>query len=252
MIPASRTLTRHLACLLAAAVLALPALAQSEPSALPCVASRSESSLYRTFYLTHATDQNSFIEIQTVLRNLLQEARINGIHSRNAIAVCGTPADLQLAQKIVADLDHERKTWRLTYTISSSGSSAPQRISMLVAAGERSELRQGNRVPLVTGNSGSSSAGQQVQYIDVGLGLTATLDGAGEGTAGALQLHTKIEQSTLSGDKSPLGSEDPVVRQTTFEGTATLTPARPQILGSIQPPGATEPEQISVTVEPAP
>lgn len=243
---ASRTSARLLA-FTALALLAASACAQ--PSDLSCVGPRSAPATYRTFYLTHATDQNSFTEIQTVLRNLLQEARINGIHSQNAIAVCGTDADLQLAQKVISDLDHARKTWRLTYTVTRAGSAEPaQRIVLIVASVDRAELKQGSRLPLVTGVSDSSQTGQQVQYIDVGLNLTANLDG----TPDSLQLHTKIEQSSLSDEKSGVGAQDPVIRQTTLDGTATLLPGKPQVLGSLDMPDGSGREEISVTADPAP
>ncbi|MGB6131872.1 MAG: hypothetical protein WBG54_08830 [Acidobacteriaceae bacterium] len=233
----------------ALAFLAGSACAQTQPAGPSCSAGRNADATYRTFYLTHATDEHSFIEIQTVLRNLLQEARIVGVHDQSAITVCGTDADLQLARKVISDLDHARKSWRLTYTVTRAGSSQPaQRIVLVVASGEHAELKQGSRLPLVTGTTNSSQASdQEVQYIDIGLNLTAILDG----TPDSLQLHTKIEQSALSDEKSGIGAQDPVIHQTVLDGTVTLLPGKPQVLGTLEMPDGSGRQEISVTAEPA-
>ena len=58
-----------------------------------------------TFYLHNVAQQNDFTEIQTVLRNLFQNARINGVSSENAIVMRGTPDEILLARHLIADLD---------------------------------------------------------------------------------------------------------------------------------------------------
>ncbi len=58
-----------------------------------------------TFYLHNVSQQNDFTDVQTVLRNLFQNARINGVASQNAIVMRGTPDELVLARKLVGDLD---------------------------------------------------------------------------------------------------------------------------------------------------
>jgi general secretion pathway protein D len=58
-----------------------------------------------TFYLHNVAQQNDFTEIQTVLRNLFQNARINGVSSENAIVMRGTPDEILLARHLVANLD---------------------------------------------------------------------------------------------------------------------------------------------------
>ncbi|MFP5228854.1 MAG: secretin N-terminal domain-containing protein [Acidobacteriota bacterium] len=62
----------------------------------------------QVFYLRNVSQQNDFTEIQTVLRNLFQTARINGVASQNAIVMRGTPAELQLAKMLIAGLDEPR------------------------------------------------------------------------------------------------------------------------------------------------
>lgn len=60
------------------------------------------------FYLKNVSEQNDFTEIQTVLRNLFQTARINGVASDNAIVMRATPAELQLAKMLIAGLDEPK------------------------------------------------------------------------------------------------------------------------------------------------
>jgi type II secretory pathway component GspD/PulD (secretin) len=238
--------------LLTLALFTAAAHAQNEAAAGPACPDAKIPSTYQTFYLAHTHDQNQFTEIQSDLRNMLQNARINGIQAQYAISVCGTTAELQLAQKIVTDLDRPHKTWRVTYTFTQTDNgqrAGSQHISLIVASGERSDLKQGNRVPIVTGiTSETSQTNSQVQYLDVGLNITANVDG----TADSLQLHTKIEQSSIADEKSGIGTQDPIVHQTVLEGTSKLTPGKPVVLGSLDIPGTTRHEEVEVTVEPIP
>lgn len=61
-----------------------------------------------TFYLHNVAQQNDFTEVQTVLRNLFANARINGVASESAIVMRGTPDELLLAHRLINDLDKAR------------------------------------------------------------------------------------------------------------------------------------------------
>src|SRR5579872_2579790 len=61
-----------------------------------------------TFYLHNVAQQNDFTEVQQVLRNLFQTARINGVAGQNAIVMRGTPDEIMLAHKLIGDLDKAR------------------------------------------------------------------------------------------------------------------------------------------------
>lgn len=61
-----------------------------------------------TFYLHNVAQQNDFTEVQQVLRNLFQTARINGVSGQNAIVMRGTPDEILLARRLVANLDKAR------------------------------------------------------------------------------------------------------------------------------------------------
>lgn len=62
----------------------------------------------QVFYLKNVSQTNDFTEVQTVLRNLFQTARVNGVASDNAIIVRGTPDELQLARMLIAGLDEPK------------------------------------------------------------------------------------------------------------------------------------------------
>ncbi len=203
----------------------------------------------KTFFLEYAKQQNDLNDIQTDLRNMLTRARIYGVPSQSAISVSGSAEDVQTAQQIISELDRPKKVYRLTYTITlfdDGKRTGSQRFSLIVPADGRSDLKQGVKVPVVTGSTdaGSSTSNTQVQYLDVGLKIEAILSGT--------SLHTKVEQSSLAEEKSGMGAQDPIVRQTVLEGVSTLTQGKPVVLGSLDLPGSTRREEIEVTAEVVP
>ena len=205
---------------------------------------------YQTLYLSSLSEQRDANDIQTDLRNMLPKAKLYYVASQNAISMRGTPEDIQLAQKILSDIDRTKKTYRLTYTIRETDGGkqiGTQQFALVVASGGRTIFKQGNKVPIVTGafNEGTSSANSQVQYLDVGLNIDATLDAYSDG----LRLHTKVEQSSVADEKSGIGAQDPVVRQTTLEGVSTLVQGKPVVLGSLDMPGSTRRQEIEVVSE---
>jgi len=234
------------AALALAVMLPPPAARAQATDSKPCETKPSPES-YQTIYLTNITQQNDANEVVNGLRNMLSKARIYLASSQNAISIHGTQEDIALAQKIVADLDRARKVYRLTYTIAETDGGkriGAQRYSLLAVAGDRTTLKQGSRVPIVTGTTESETPGTQVQYQDVGLHIEATVDGRGDG----LRLRTKVEQSSLSDEKPGVG-QDPVLHQTVLDGEATLVPGKPLLLGSLDIPGNAHKQEIEVLAE---
>jgi hypothetical protein len=84
-----------------------------------------------------------------------------------------------------------------------------------------------------------------VQYLDVGLSIEATPSGEADG----VKLRSKVEQSSLADEKSSVGQQDPVVRQTLLDGTSTLALGKPLVLGSLDIPGSTRHQEIEVIAE---
>ncbi len=199
----------------------------------------------RTFFLKNVSNQNDINDIQTDLRNVLPRTKIYGIATENAITLRGTPEELETAQKLIAELDRPKKIYRVTYTITELDGGkrlTARNISVLVSDYGKGILKQGTKVPIATGASGSSSdVTTQFQYVDVGLNLEASAYGS--------ELRTKIEQSSVADEKSSVGPQDPVVRQTSLEGTSPLAAGKSVVLGAMDIPGTTHQQQISVTTE---
>lgn len=220
----------------------------------------------RTFYLANATQQNDANEILIAIRNIVSPSvKIYLVASQSAIIMQATPEDLKLAEKIIADTDRPKKSYRLTFTLTDSESgkrTGTQHFTMIVVSGQKTTLKQGNKVPIATGsysNGGADSKtgpGVQTQYtyIDVGINFDTTLNEAAHGAI----LRAKVEQSSIT--KQSPGSEltpsvletEPVIRQTVLEGTSFLTPGKPVILGSLDLTGSTHHVDIDVMMEPLP
>lgn len=205
---------------------------------------------FRIFPLKGVTDTYEANDIQTTIRNMIPREKVYYVVSEGALAVMATPADMQRTEKIIADIDKDKKVFRLTYIISRSSSGGAVKTEhdmvMLTNHGE-TVLKRGVRVPLLTA-TGKGSDGQQsaVQYIDVGLMIRASLEGVGTG----LRLHTKIEQSSVSDEKSEIGLPDPEIRQVALDERSGMEAGKTIPLGSLDVPG--ERVDISVKVEAVP
>jgi type II secretory pathway component GspD/PulD (secretin) len=205
----------------------------------------------KTFYLTNITQPNDATETVTALRNLLDASdKVFLVPSQNAVIVRATPEQLTLAQKLLTDLDRLKKTYRLTYTIAESEGGkriGVQHFTMIVVSGGRTTLKQGSKVPVVTGSYSTGTNGTQTQmtYLDIGMNFDASLDEFVDG----VRLRTKVEQSSISEEKSSVGAQDPIVRQTVLEGTSILAQGKSLMLGSIDIPGSTRHLEIEVMLE---
>jgi len=204
----------------------------------------------RTFFLTNVTDARDARDIENDLRNVLPRAVVYYANMQGAITVRGTADELAQAEKTIADLDRKRKVYKITYSIAETDGGKPvgtQHVEMILPTGSKTVIKQGNRVPIVTGSADkdNGAASSQVQYLDVGLNIEASLEGSGD----ALRLRTEVEQSNIGDEKSGIGAQDPVIRQTQLEGWSMLTPGKPTLLGALDIPGTTRHEEISVVSE---
>jgi hypothetical protein len=160
-------------------------------------------------------------------------------------------------QKLLNDVDRPKKTYRLTYTITEMEGGkrvGTQHFAMVVASGQPTKLKQGSKVPVATGSystnaSGANANGSGVQtqftYLDVGMNFEATLD---EFTNG-VRLRSSVEQLSVAEEKSGVGAQDPIVRQTSLAGASFLSPGKPLMLGSLDIPGSTRHLDIEVVME---
>jgi hypothetical protein len=217
----------------------------------------SSSCTLKTFYLTNISQQHDANEIVTAMRNMLEPyVKIYFVASQNAITVEALPDQLRLAQEILHDLDRPNKTYRLTYTIAEMDGQQNvgiQHFSMIVVAGQRTVLKQGDKIPVATGtygigNTGASGLQTQFTYMYVGMDFDASLDEFANG----VRLQSKVSQSSLGQPSTIAGVLEPVVRQVDLEGTSFLSPGKPIILGSIDISGTTRHDDISVVMEQVP
>ena len=207
---------------------------------------------YKTFYLKTGSGVNDANEILTALRLILDPGtKLYLMPSTNALVIRGTPADLALAEKLLADLDRARRDYRLTYTITELDAGkriGVQHFALAIVSGGRTTLKNGSKVPVATGsyNSGTSTQQTQFTYLDVGLNFDASLDESSNG----YRLRSKVEQSTATEEKLISGVQEPLIRQSVLESTSILTVGKPLMLGSIDIAGSTRHLDVEVQLEP--
>jgi type II secretory pathway component GspD/PulD (secretin) len=243
----AKTACLYAACTLAVAMIPSDAIAQAAGDDGKNAETRMAPETTESIYLSNATGAFDLNEVQSALRNNFPRARIYGVAGAYAITVRATAEDMQGVKKVVAELDRPKKIYRVTYNVNdieNGKRTGAQHYSLIVASGGKTTLKQGNRVPLVTGMTGekaNAAQSSQVQYIDVGLNIEATIEGT--------SLRTKVEQSAVGDEKSGIVAPDPVIRQTMLEGTSGLSAGKPVVLGSIDVPGTTRHQEIEVTTE---
>jgi len=198
-----------------------------------------------TIFLKNVTMQYDLNDIQTALRNNFPWAKMYGLAGQNAITVTSTAEDLKDIHKMVEELDRPKKVYRVTYSVSdveNGKKTGTQHYSLVVASGSKGVLKEGKRIPMVTGATGENAAEKsQVQYIDVGVNIDASIEGEG--------LKTKVELTGVADEKSGMGVQDPVIQQTMLEGMSSVTGGKAVVLGSIDLPGTTRHQEIEVTTE---
>jgi hypothetical protein len=239
----SNQMRRSVGIILAMASVGLSAAAQTQAPD-----SKGAPEIYQTLYLTNLTQPNDATELVNDLRNMLPQAKLYYVPSQGAISLRGSAEEIALAQKILADLDKTKKIYRLTYTVTEKDSGkviGVQHFSMIIASGTRTDFKQGSRVPVATRSPISESTPSEVTYLDVGQEIDASLDGYLDG----VRLRTKVVQSSVAEDKSLVGTQTPVIRQTTLEGTSTLVQGKPLVLGSLDVPGSTRHQEVEVVSE---
>jgi hypothetical protein len=202
--------------------------------------------IYQTLYLTNLTQQNDANELVTDLRNMLPSSKLYYVPSQSAMSIRGTAEEIALAQRILSDLDKTKKIYRLTYTMTERDAGKTigvQHFSIVVASGSKTDLKLGSRVPV--GTNSSAQGPNEVTYLDVGQEIEASLDGYFDG----VRLRTRVVQSSIAEERSGIGTQDPIIRQTTLEGTSTLVQGKPLVLGSLDVPGSTRHQEVEVVSE---
>lgn len=213
----------------------------------------------RTFDLKNASSAADANDIFSAVRNVFPDTFFSGgvkIYldaDTHTILVCGSPESIAMAQKVIDQLDRPKKLYRLTYTVTEVDGTrrlGSQHFSMVVANNQKVTLKQGSKLPIVTGSYAKDAQNVQTQvtYLDIGMNFEASVDAMGDN----IRLQTDVEQSSVGEEKSGIGPQDPVVRQTEIKAAVDLSPRKPLLLGSVDLAGSTHHLEIEVTMEPLP
>jgi type II secretory pathway component GspD/PulD (secretin) len=220
--------------------------AQTAAPAASAADAKARVESYETIRLVNLTQKTEAIDLVTDLRNLLPRARVYYVTVENAVSVWGTADEIKLAEKIAAEMDKPRKVYRLAFTLAeveNGKRTAVHSYTLSVVNGERASMKLGGRVPIVTGmqKDKEAAAGAQVQYVDTGLKIEAGVEGT--------HLWARVEESGIAEEKSSIGLQDPIIRQTSLEGMATIVPGKTVSLGSFEIPGGARRMEVEVTAE---
>lgn len=208
----------------------------------------------QVFHLVNAAQRNEANDIVIALRNVICPSdRIFLLESTYDV-VAAAPADqLALIGKLIAELDTPKQTYRLVYTLTESDSGkrvGVQHFAMVVVTGQQVTLKQGDKVPVLTGSYDKNTSAQQTEftYLDVGMSFDSTLDRFANG----LRLRSVVLKSSLAQSQVNAPGQDPIVRQVELKGTSVIVPGKPQILGSLDIDGSTRHVDVEVIAEPLP
>ena len=240
--------TRHSTRIALITGIALACSSMSAAAQAQAADAKSAPIIYQTLYLTNLTQQNDAVELVNDLRNMLPDAKLYYVPSQSAFSIRASAEEIALAQKILADLDKTKKIYRLTYTMTERDGGKTigvQHFSIIVASGSRTDFKQGSRVPISVAKNAAPGSNAEITYLDVGQEIEASLDGYLDG----VRLRTKVVQSSIAEDKSGVSTQDPVIRQTTLEGTSTLVQGKSLVLGSLDIPGSTRHQEVEVLSE---
>ena len=208
----------------------------------------------KTYHLMYATQTNEALGIQVALRNMLNASdRVYLNTESNDVLVYASPEQLALAARLIGELDRPKHAYRLTYTLAQSEDGkrvGVQHFTLVALTGQRVQLKQGDKIPVITGSFNNEKAGEETQftYLDVGMNIDSTVDVFANG----LRLRSRIEQSSVASSAPSTGklADEPIVRQSVLEGTSVLVPGRPLTLGAIDIVGSTRHVDIEVVAEP--
>lgn len=221
---------------------------------LDCEATHAQT---KTFYLQNVAGQNEANEIMVAARNMFDPGmKIYLVASQNALVVTTYPEQLARVDALVRALDRPRKTYRVTYTLTELDAGktvSTEHYSMLLADGEHTTMKEGNKIPIATGTyangaaatSPSSEIQTQFTYLDVGMNFDATISVSGT----SVRLKSKVEDSSLDQPVTIAGVTEPVVRQSVLDGTSILTLDKPAMLGTIDIPNTARHMDIAVLIE---
>ena len=181
----------------AVAFLGQPGWAQTAPAPAPVVTTqtqqkpndgmdsyRGRETVEKTFYFNYATGQNDLNEIVTAIRNVIPpEARIYMVPGQKAMVVRVVPERPgDHSRRFSTNLTGPRRRIGLHLHDLGDGRRQADRLAALRDGvdfpGQRTLMKQGSKVPVVTGmnNKESGTMENAVSYLDIGMNFDATLE----------------------------------------------------------------------------
>ena len=233
-------------CLAAALTFTASVIATAEETPAPA------QNPVKVFHLANVAQTSEAVSIVSALRNMLDpHDRVYLAEETNDVLVTAPADQVALAGRLISELDRPKQTYRVIYTVAEFDGSkrlGVQHFAMVVVTGQRITLKQGDKVPVLTGSFTKDNAAQQTEftYLDVGINLDTTLDQFANG----LRLRSKVEQSSVAEPQGATIGQDPIVRQSVLQGTSVIVPGKPLTLGSIDIVGSTRRLDIEVVAEP--
>lgn len=202
-------------------------------------------------YLQNMATQNDANEILVALRNLFDPSmKVFLSTNQNAIAITTYPEEFERMEALVKKLDIPHPTYRVTFTLAEIDGGKQigvQHYTLITALGQRVIMKQGSKVPVITGSYKEAGNGtqQQFTYLDIGMNIDATINKVGNG----LQMKVKVEQSSVANESEIGGVREPIVRQSVFDGVPSVKLGQATAIGQMDVPGSTRHLDIDVLVE---
>jgi hypothetical protein len=208
-----------------------------------------EQSIYKTFYLTNASQPTDIQDVVNALRTVIELQRVIQIPPLGAVVVRGTPAQIALTQKVIDDIDKARKRfgsdYRLDFKISEleDGKKLNSRsYTLLIEPHEAGKLRIGTQVPIQAGEG-------KFTYTDVGQNIDCQVRTESERTVGVnvdmdFSYFGTTEQLRTAGGAT---SGNPVLQRFRITTKTDLELGKPTIINTFDDPSSKRTFQIEVT-----
>ncbi len=209
----------------------------------------------KTYFLANITQQNDANEILIALRNVSRPLmpRCTSSTPTNAIVIAAPPDQQAVAQKLITELDRPKKSYRLTFTLADSDSGKRvgiQHFSIVVADGQRTVIKQGDKIPVVTGTYEKRRRHRNTDAVPIPRHRPQLRRDPHRLARGTLpQIQGRGNPASASPAPSP-ASRSPSSARPSLEGTSEMTPGKPLTLGSLDIEGTTRHIDIEVVAEP--
>ena len=192
-----------------------------------------EDEVVQTFYLSNTVTPQELTEVVTGLRQLLDLRRVTPVNSQNAIVIRDTPDKIELARKIIQDVDKAKPEVLVHVQVLSASVDRLRDLGILPG---QSVVATFTPRPTVQPNGGSTSSGGSTGSSTGTSGTQITLDNLRNlsGADYSLTLPGATANAILTDNKTKI-IQDPEIRVSDGEkSTLTIGDRVPIATGSFQ------------------